>query len=77
MDSKSNSTVLVAVTPLAGHVNPMIVVAEYLSKQGYNVLFNTAETFRQKVEASGLRFLPLLGNANYDYHQLATTSRPC
>ena len=32
--------------PLAGHVNPMIAVAEYLSEQGHNVIFNTAEIFR-------------------------------
>lgn len=32
--------------PLAGHVNPMIAVAEYLSEQGHNVISNAAEIFR-------------------------------
>ena len=58
--------ILVASTPLAGHVNPMLLVAESLSRQGHDVYFHTAEVFLEKVETAGLRFLPLLGNANYD-----------
>jgi MGT family glycosyltransferase len=64
------SKILVAVTPLAGHVNPMLPVAESLSKRGHEVFFNTSDIFQVKVESYGLQFLPLLGNANYDYHQL-------
>lgn len=62
--------ILVASTPLAGHVNPMLLVAESLSRQGHDVYFHTAEVFREKVETAGLRFLPLLGNANYDYRKM-------
>jgi hypothetical protein len=62
--------ILVGVTPLAGHVNPMLVVAEHLSEQGHDVVFHTSDLFREKVEARGLCFRSLLGNANYDYHQL-------
>ena len=64
------SRILVAVTPLAGHVNPMLIVAESLGKAGHEVFFNTADLFRERVEAAGLRFLPLRGNANYDFHHL-------
>jgi UDP:flavonoid glycosyltransferase YjiC (YdhE family) len=63
--------ILVAVTPLAGHVNPMLLAAESLCTRGHDVLFHTAEAFREKVEAVNLRFLPLLGNANYDYRQMS------
>lgn len=57
------STILVSATPLAGHGNPMIRVAESLDKQGHDILFNTAVNFRERAEASGLCFLPLLGKA--------------
>src|SRR5260370_41766331 len=62
--------ILVAVTPLAGHVNPMLLVAEFLCTHGHDVFFHTAEAFREKVKATGLRFLPLLGSANYDYRKM-------
>ena len=55
---------------MAGHVNPMLAVSESLSKRGHDIIFNTAELFREKVEARGLRFAALLGNANYDYRRL-------
>lgn len=48
----------------------MLLVAEYLRQQGHEILFQTADLFRSKVEARGLRFYPLPGNANYDYHRL-------
>lgn len=64
------SNILVTTTPVEGHVNPMLPVARSLAKRGHKVFFNTSENFRQKVESYGLQFLPLLGNANYDYHQL-------
>src|SRR3984893_8990140 len=55
---------------MAGHVNPMLAVSESLSKRGHDIISNTSELFRERVEARGLRFAPLLGNANYDYRQL-------
>jgi MGT family glycosyltransferase len=64
------SKILIAVTPLPGHVNPMLVVADFLSKRGHDVFFNTSELFRVRGEACGQHFLPLLGSANYDYRQL-------
>ena len=66
-------------TPLAGHVSPMLVIAEFLRQQGDEILFNTSELFRERAQDCGLRFLPLMGNANYDYHQLGeliSESRP-
>jgi UDP:flavonoid glycosyltransferase YjiC (YdhE family) len=66
------STVLIASTPLLGHVAPMLMVADFLREKGHRVLFLTSEVFRQKVEACGVRFLTLAGTANYDYRQLNT-----
>ena len=64
------SRILVAVTPLAGHVKPMLPVAQQLVRDGHQVFFQTADIFSTQVESAGLQFLPLLGNANYDYHRL-------
>jgi hypothetical protein len=61
---------LVAVTPLAGHANPMLVVSEFLRQGGHEILYNTSELCRERAEARGPRFLPLIGNASYVYHQL-------
>jgi MGT family glycosyltransferase len=64
------SKILIAVTPMAGHVNPMIPVGRRLIDDGHEVYFQTSDIFSSQLEAAGLRFLPLLGNANYDYHKL-------
>ncbi len=64
------SKILVAAAPLAGHAGPMLIIAEFLRKRGHDVLFNTSDLFRERAEACDLRFVPLMGNANYDYHKL-------
>ncbi|WP_158942941.1 glycosyltransferase [Granulicella sp. S190] len=64
------SRILVAVTPLAGHVKPMMPVAQQLVKEGHQVFFQTSDIFSEQIKAAGLEFLPLIGNANYDYHRL-------
>jgi len=64
------SRILVAVSPFPGHANPILLVAEHLSRQGHQVVFNCSEAFREKVKAAGLNFAPLLRSANYDYRLL-------
>jgi UDP:flavonoid glycosyltransferase YjiC (YdhE family) len=64
------SKVLIAAAPLAGHAGPRLIVAGFLRRQGHDVLFSSSDFFREKAEARDLRFLPLVGNANYDYRQL-------
>jgi UDP:flavonoid glycosyltransferase YjiC (YdhE family) len=48
----------------------MLVIAEFLRNQGYDVLFNSSDLFREKAEAKDLRFFPLVGNANYDWQRV-------
>ena len=60
-------SILVTVTPTPGHVNPMLTIACHLRDQGHSILFHTAEVFRKQVESEGLRFVPLIGKANFDY----------
>jgi len=64
------SKVLIAAAPLAGHVGPMLIIADFLRQQGHDILFNSSDLFREKAETRDLRFLPLAGNANYDYRRL-------
>jgi MGT family glycosyltransferase len=56
--------------PTPGHVNPMLAVACHLRDSGHRVIFNTAEVFRNQIESTGIRFVPLEGFANFDYRRL-------
>lgn len=51
--------VLIAATALTGHVNPLLAVGRLLAARGGAVVMTTAEPFRKKVEAAGLRFSPI------------------
>jgi MGT family glycosyltransferase len=48
----------------------MLPVAQQLVRDGHQVFFQTSDIFSAQVEAAGLQFLSLPGNANYDYHRL-------
>lgn len=50
--------VLIAATALTGHINPLLAVGRCLTTRGDSVVMTTAERFRGKVEAAGLRFSP-------------------
>jgi UDP:flavonoid glycosyltransferase YjiC (YdhE family) len=58
--------VLVASTPLLGHINPMLAVARMFLTNGHDVLFQTGSVYREHVERRGIPFRPLLGSADYD-----------
>lgn len=48
--------ILIAATPLTGHVNPLLAVGRAAAARGDAVLVLTDPAFRPKVEAAGLRF---------------------
>lgn len=50
--------VLLAATPLTGHVNPMLAVGRLLADRGDAVTFVTDPAFAPQVEAAGFRFIP-------------------
>ena len=64
------NNILAAAMPTPGHVNPMLAAACHLRDSGHRVIFNTAEVFRDQIESSGIRFVPLEGFANFDYPRL-------
>jgi MGT family glycosyltransferase len=63
-------SILFAVTPAPGHVNPLLAIACDLRDRGHSIIFNTAEVFREQVEAADLPFIPFRGFANFDYRNL-------
>ena len=66
----SISHILVCAKPAPGHVNPMLAIASSLASRGYDNTITTSDVLKSKVEAAGLRFIPLQGKANFDYRAL-------
>jgi MGT family glycosyltransferase len=61
---------LFAAIPAPGHVNPVLAAATALHDKGYEIIFHTGELFRHTIEAAGLRFIPLLKEADFDHRDL-------
>ncbi len=55
-------------TPAHGHAAPLLAVAHRLIGEGHDIVFFTTEHYRDKVEATGARFVPF--DAAYDAHDL-------
>jgi MGT family glycosyltransferase len=55
--------ILVASTPVPGHLNPLLAVASLLVESGHQVAVQVDEVLRSAVEAAGFRFLPEIPNA--------------
>ncbi len=62
--------VLIAATPLTGHVNPLLAIGRLLSARGDSVTVLTDPAFADKVTEAGLRFAP------YDDHGSASYLEP-
>ena len=62
---------IVASTPIFGHIEPMRVVAADLVRRDHSVTFLTGTTYEDAVERTGSTFVPLLGNADLTPERLA------
>ena len=60
------STILVASTPVHGHVTPMLRAAQHLADRGHRVIVLTGSRFGERVRAAGLEFRALTGDADFD-----------
>lgn len=60
------TSILMASTPVRGHVMPLLAVAESLIAAGDRVRFLTGRRYRADVESTGAQFLPLPAEADYD-----------
>jgi hypothetical protein len=55
--------ILIASTPAAGHLNPLLSIASLLVESGHEVAVQVNEDLRPAVEAAGHRFLSEIPNA--------------
>ena len=60
------ATLLFCCHPLTGHFTPVVRIAAGLKQRGWRVAFLSSEFFRARIEAAGLQFLPLVGDAALD-----------
>ncbi|ANN75719.1 glycosyltransferase [Bordetella flabilis] len=58
--------ILLAATPIPGHVDLMLAMARMLASSVHEVHFATATAYQARVEATGARFLPFQGRADVD-----------
>lgn len=53
------ASILLFSIPAHGHVNPTLPLVRELHNRGHHVRYCNAESFREKIEASGAEFIPL------------------
>lgn len=58
--------IIIAATPVYGHVAPLRSIAADLVGRGHHVTFLSGSTFKTFVEGTGATFVPLRGNADFD-----------
>lgn len=58
--------IIIAATPIYGHVAPLRSIAADLVGRGYHVTFLSGSAFKTAVEGTGATFIPLSGNSNFD-----------
>jgi len=68
--------VLIAATPLTGHVNPLLAFGRLLSARGDAVLVTTAEDFRERVEKADFRFVPYEDCHSAEYRETDLPTGP-
>lgn len=61
---------LVAATPMPGHVAPLVGAARGLVARGHQVIFNTGSVFKSGIETIGAHFVPLHADIDYDYRNI-------
>jgi UDP:flavonoid glycosyltransferase YjiC (YdhE family) len=65
--------IILASTPVAGHVNPLLAAARILLAAGHEVVVTTGSVFRHKVEVTGARFHALAEGADLDVSDMDAT----
>ena len=58
--------VLIAATPLMGHLNPLLAIGQTLMNEGCEVLGLSANTMRARFEKPGVSFRVFPGRADVD-----------
>lgn len=60
------SRVIVASSPMRGHLTPLRAIARGLVRRGHEVVVTSGSAFREGIEATGARFVPIGGAADFD-----------
>jgi UDP:flavonoid glycosyltransferase YjiC (YdhE family) len=60
------SRIIVAATPITGHVMPLLTIAQGLVKRGHDVTVLTGSKFRPQATSTGARVVNLSGAADFD-----------
>ena len=65
--------VLLASSPITGHVNPIVVAARLLKNAGHTVAIYTGRLFREKIESAGIEFFALPTDVDFDMRDVGAT----
>ncbi len=64
--------ILMASTPAAGHINPMLAVGHVLMAEGHELVVLSGSWLQDRIERAGAQFRALPGRADADLRNLAT-----
>ncbi len=62
--------IVLASSPAAGHLNPLLVVARMLQNAGHETAIYTGSLFREKAQAVGAKFYPLPADVDFDLRDI-------
>jgi UDP:flavonoid glycosyltransferase YjiC (YdhE family) len=62
--------ILIASTPAAGHLNPLLAIGRILQDAGHDVAVLTADAMRSQIDSLGASFFALPGAANIDLRNI-------
>jgi hypothetical protein len=58
--------ILIASTPMMGHLNPLLTIGRLLIAEGHEVVGLTGSALRERIEGIGAQFQPLPAGADFD-----------
>ncbi len=64
--------VLIAATPLTGHLNPLLAIAKMLIADGHEVMGLSASVMAERIEAAGAAFRPFPAGSDFDFSDRKT-----
>jgi UDP:flavonoid glycosyltransferase YjiC (YdhE family) len=62
---------VIASSPFAGHLNPLLQIAGLLRGRGHEIIVHTASFLKNRAAGLDARFVPLHGNADFDSRDMA------
>jgi UDP:flavonoid glycosyltransferase YjiC (YdhE family) len=62
--------ILIASTPMTGHLNPLLTIGRLLIAEGHEVVGLTGSALRERIEGIGAQFRPLPAGADFDLRDI-------